>query len=397
METRFIHYPSNIETQNGSPAAMGIKTAYESRNTLSTGDSFQLKDDLRLNLFGRVEGFLSDRMIEEEEVLKARLDEASIEFTIPGLTGKVGISKVFWGKLDQISPVDAVNPLDLSTLFLTNEKREAKKALPMAVLSPKLNGDTRFDLVLLPKFEGTTFDRSSSPEGASPFNTTRYPVPLVNDKPEENSNTLEYGGRLATTTAGVDWSLCYLRTFQDTPSFRLDFMRGVVVADYLENHMYGADFETVSGEWGFRGEAAYFAGRTFENIDAASYVKGDSFSAGIGVDNTKGPSYQNYSVLYSRIFAEGPLLERKEELTVMSTLERKFASDTRVAKVFMVYNALGNSIFLRGAYRMNLEENLWATIAAGFFGRGSGGVGGTDSLSLFKDADYFSMDCKYSF
>ncbi|MBW2038314.1 MAG: hypothetical protein JRI46_01760 [Deltaproteobacteria bacterium] len=76
----------------------------------------------------------------------------------------------------------------------------------------------------------------------------------------------------------------------------------------------------------------------------------------------------------------------------MAKLERKFSYETKAIKLFFTYNTISNSIFLKGTFSINLLENLWADLSIGIFeGKGE------DTLSKFKDSDFFSIKCKYNF
>jgi hypothetical protein len=155
--------------------------------------------------------------------------------------------------------------------------------------------------------------------------------------------------------------------------------------------MFGYDFELVKGKWGIRGEGAFFTDQGFQKKGILDYTRGNSFIGGFGIDRSFGDNYLNLSALYRKIFVDD-IKERKEEITLLVNIERKFSYETRVIKLFSIYNTMSNSIFLKGTLSVNLLENLWVDLSIGIFeGKEE------DTLAKLKDSDFFYIKCKYNF
>lgn len=389
IETNAIYFPHREDI-------------FESRNRLFLEKSADVKDWVAFYLSGRVDGLLSNRE-EDANDIAGKIDDAHLNFFFPKAEVTLGYSKVFWGKLDQLAPIDIVNPLDISRLFLEAERKEAKRAVPLFMVSPYFGEESRLDFILVPFFEEGTYDELN--EETSPFNIVHFPAPLdqlpvEEELPSRDLENIEYGGRFSSTFREFDWSLYYFRGFCDFPLYRVTYhfnpisnemTPGKIKAEHVKNTMFGYDFEFVEGKWGIRGEGAFFTDQGFQKKETVDYTRGDSFIGGFGVDRSFGDNYLNLSALYGKIFVDDDIEERKEEITLLATIEREFSYETKVVKLFSVYNTRSNSMFLKGTLSINLVENLWVDLSIGIFdGREK------DILSKLKDSDFVYIKCKYN-
>jgi len=364
---------------------------YELRSRLFIEEKVYLKDWLSLNLNGRIDGLLSNRE-ENKNDLFLNLDDASLMFYFSTVEIKCGYTKVFWGKLDYLSPIDIVNPPILSELLLTNERREAK--LPVLLLMGcSYFGDTNhIDFILVPFYKKGIYDEFD--EQNSPFNIVRLPLPLEEELPSKSIDNIEYGLRVSSSFRTIDLSLYYYSGFQDFLSYRLeqDFPPNKIEAQTTRTHMVGADFECVSGEWGIRGEGAFFTNMGYQKKDIIDYVKGDSFTTGISFDRSYGDNYLNVSALYKKIFVDEDIEEEKDEITVIVNVERRFSYETKKIEFFSIYNVMSTSLYFNGMLNISIIENLWLDLSFGIF-YGEGG----DVLSKLIDSDLFLVKCRYNF
>jgi len=390
METNALYFPHK-------------ENMFESRNRLFLEEKDDSKDWLTFYISGRADMLLSDREQEKNDIL-VRVDDAYLNLYLPKGEVKIGYSKVFWGKLDQLSPTDIVNPLDISKLFLEAERKEAKLAVPLFMVSPYFGEQNRLDFVLIPFFEEGTYDELN--EKTSPFNIECFPspfdkLPVEEQLPSKNVGNMEYGVRFSSIIREIDWSLYYFRGFCDFPMYKLtyrfnpilnEFIPDTIKAEYFKYNMFGYDFEFVRGKWGIRGEGAFFTDQGFQKKGILDYIKGNSFTMGFGVDRSFGDNYLNFSALYRKISVDSDIEERREEITLLGNLERKFSYETKVIKLCSIFNTMSNSIFLKGTVSVNLLENLWADVSIGIFeGKEN------DTISKFEDSDCFYIKCKYNF
>ena len=375
----------------------------EFRNRFFLEEKEDIKDRFTVYISGQADVLLSNRD-EENNDIKGKIDDVSITFFFTKGELKIGYSKVFWGKLDQLPPTDIVNPLDISQLFLETERKKAKLPVPLFMISPYFGQQSRLDLIVVPFFEEGTYDELH--EDSSPFHIVHFPTPfdtfpVEEQLPSKNRRNMEYGGRFSSIFREIDWSLYYFKGFCDFPLYKLtydfdsivnEFIPDTIRADYFKYSMLGYDFEFVKGKWGIRGEGAFFNGQGFQKKGVLDYTKGNSFTLGFGVDRSFGDNYLNFSALYQKISVDSSIEEREEEITFLAELEKKFSYDTKVIKLFSIYNTMGKSIFLKGTFSVNLLENLWIELSAGIFeGREK------DVLSKFEDSDFYYVKCTYNF
>lgn len=390
IETNALYYPHKGDI-------------FESRNRLLLEEKEDSKDWVTLYISGRADVLLSNRDEENNEII-GNIDDASITFFCTKGEVKIGYSKVFWGKLDQLAPTDIINPLDISQLFLKNERKEAKLSVPLFMLSPYFGEQSRLDLILVPIFKEGTYDELK--ERSSPFNIEQFPSPFdkLNVKqqlPSKDMENIEYGGRVSSTLREIDFSVYYFKGFYDFPMYKLtyrfdpilsEFIPDTIRAEYLKYTMLGYDFEFVKGKWGIRGEGAFFSDYGFQKEGILDYAKGNYFIGGFGVDRSFGGNYFNFSALYRKIFIDDALEERKREITLLGNIERQFSYETKEIKLFSIYNTMSDSIFIKGTFRSMLLEGLWIDVSVGIFeGKEK------DTLSKFEESDFFLITCKYNF
>lgn len=361
---------------------------FETRSCFLLEGKKEIKDWLIFSPSMRINGVFSNKEEAENKIFPCPND-IRLNFYFPAMDIKIGYSKVFWGKLDQISPVDIVNPLDITRLFLEGEKKEAKLAVSLLEISPYW-GESRFDFILVPFFRKGTYDELKKKN--SPFEPVCFPLPLEENLPSENIENMEYGGRFSSTLKEIDWSLYYFRGFGDFPSYCLDINLNKIDADYFKNDMFGCDFELVKGKWGIRGEGALLTNIGFQSKNSLNYTRGDSFTGGLGADRTFGNNYLNLNLLYKKVFVDTDVEEEKDEVTVTANIEKKFSYETKRIEIFSMYNIVVNSLFVKGTFSVSWWENFWTDLTAGIF-EGEG----RDNLSKFRSNDFFSIKFEYSF
>ena len=379
------------------------KKMFEFRNRFFLEEKEDSKDWFTVFISGRADILLSNRDEEKNDII-GKIDDVYINFFFARGEVKIGYSKVFWGKLDQLPPTDIVNPLDISQLFLETERKKAKLPVPLLMISPYFGQQSRLDFIVVPFFEEGTYDELN--EDSSPFNIVHFPTPFDTFPTEEqfptkNKRNMEYGGRFSSIFREIDWSLYYFKGFCDFPLYKLtydfnpivnEFIPATIRAEYFKYSMLGYDFEFVKGKWGIRGEGAFFTGQGFQKKGTLDYIKGNSFTVGFGVDRSFGDNYLNVSALYQNISVDSSIEERKEEITFLADIERTFSYDTKVIKLFSIYNTMGRSMFLKGTFSVNLLENLWLELSIGIFeGKEK------DVLSKFEDSDFYYIQCTYNF
>ncbi len=282
-------------------------------------------EHLRINIAGYVDGLLAERVAADLKEGPYRNTDATrdaivrpadlyIDIVTPHFDLRAGAARLVWGRLDEFQPTDVVNPIDLSR-FVMEGRSEAR--LPVGLVRARvfLPKSTTLEAVAVPHFRRGRFDQLDEP--SSPFNLTRSngtpeggalqsvalteAIPRVRDEPASGTESLQGGVRLTSTTARVDWSCLSLPRDPSVSDLELttpveadlkvgpDEMTSFVIRESFPRFtMIGADFETVRGVWGVRGEVAAFVDDELQSVRAVQGVAGRSLTAGIGVDRKAG-------------------------------------------------------------------------------------------------------------
>jgi hypothetical protein len=258
---------------------------------------------------------------------------------------RLGNQIVRWGKADEVSPLDVVNPEDLSRGF-TRTRADRKIPVPMANLE-FLSDSISLQGVYIPFSQKSIFHYSGDDWAYFGHLEKKYgPIDIVEDDPAQTPRDANYGGRLAGTIGRIDLAFVYLNHRTDTPSlmtFTLPpgfpppppghepSVEDLVIASkethqplkfhYTREELYGLEFETTAGSFGFRGDASYVSSRSF--VTSTLQEIGKPVLTGVlGVDyNGAGGSYFNVSLSQSRIRDYDPALgpTTKEKTSILSS------------------------------------------------------------------------------
>ena len=320
---------------------------------------------LRLNLSGHVDGLLADREAtggsgsSSDTVLRPLNFYAEIYGERFDL--RIGASRLVWGRLDEFQPTDVVNPIDL-TRFLLEGRSEAR--LPVGLVRGRaFFGASTLEGVVIPAFRASRFDQLE--ELTSPFNL--FPlIPRV--EPPVAWRNVQGGTRFTSTVGRLDWGVSAFRGFMSFP---------VVGPAFEGNHprytMIGADFETVRGQWGIRGEVA-----TFDAVERR-------FEGGVGVDRRAG----DYRIASNVLISHEP---DDTDVTVVAAADRSFARETRTVRAFAVYNPSDGTAFVRGIAAVSLREDVWLEGSIGVFAGSS-----LEPLGLLTRRDFVYTRLKVFF
>lgn len=363
---------------------------------------------LRFRFAGVGDGLAADRSGAVRDASADAL-EAWVEFA--GARGDVraGMSRVVWGRLDEVQPTDVINPIDVSR-YLLDGRGEARIAVPLVRARFLPSDKLTLEGVIVPGFRRGRFDRLD--EESSPFN-------LFNDIPppvcialegvvcpdrwsfqrDEPGNDLQGGARIAVTTGRVDWSVSTWRGFVPfallngvvpgaTPALRLSHPRYTMV---------GGDFETVAGKWAIRGEAAYFPNRPLQFEHEPLWFSGDAFEAGAGVDRRAGDFTLSGTILYRRtdlVLDTGDVAEpiKNDNVSLVAGFSRTFSRDRIETRVFSLVNPENRAGFVRGLIAWKPIDDLAIESSIGWFAGD-----GDDVITRFGDRDFGYLRLKYYF
>ena len=350
-----------------------IAEATELRSRVFADYRRDLGERLRFTLAGLAEGLIGDRG--EPDLTRAavlRPQELHVEARWQHADLRIGFSRVVWGRLDEFLPTDVVNPLDLTRFFLEGR---AEGRMPVGMMRARWLPSDRFslDAIYVPVFRRGRFDQLD--EDTAPFNITPL-FPVTRIEPAHTFGNAQGGVRASATTGRVDWAVSAYRGFESLPVLLpappAPPGPPALVAIHPRFTMIGGDFETVRGQWGLRGEIAAFTGR-------------DSLETGVGVDRRAG----SYRVTGTAMFSRSP---DRRDFTLVSSIDRSFARETRSIRAFGVYNPREDSAFARVIASASLRDNVSLEGSAGWFAGEGAGV-----LARFADRDFLYARLKVFF
>ncbi len=377
----------------------------ELRGRVFAAERLEPSKRLAIDLSGFAEGLLARRAVpgtpERRKTVRTaivRVHDANVTLSGERLDLLAGYARVAWGKLDEIQPTDVVNPLDVSRFFFEG-RSEAR--LPVLLVRGRwhVRPDLALEGIYVPGFRRGRFDRLEEP--SSPFNLA---VLEGHDRPPRFTAENAQGGARVTATSGqVDWSVAAYRGFEPFGLYRLENAAPVttpappaLLLEYPRFTMIGADFETVRGKWGLRGEAAVILDDSFQSPELR-IVRGRSVDAGVGVDRRAGDYTVSATILLHRESYDASLAvsnpkDGRTDASLVASAERTFAREKYRLRTFAVYNPVERSAFVRAIGIASVKDNLALEASLGWFaGAGAGLVG------RFSDSDFAYARLKYYF
>ena len=369
--------PARAQSFDGYASVLAdhIADATELRSRVFADYRRDLGERIRFTAAGFAEGLIADRG--EPDLTRAaivRPQELHLEARWQHADLRVGFSRVVWGRLDEFLPTDVVNPLDLTRFFLEGR---SEGRIPVGMIRARWLPSDRFAFegIYVPVFRRGRFDQLD--EETAPFNVTPR-VPITQVEPEHTWENAQGGVRASATTGRVDWAIAAYRGFEPLPLY-LPIPPNApnagapgLIATYPRFTMIGGDFETVRGQWALRGEIAAFSGR-------------DAVETGIGVDRKAG----SYRVSGTAMFSRQP---DRHDFTLVSSVDRSFARETRSVRAFAVYNPREDTAFARVIASASLRDNVSLEGSAGWFAGD-----GADLLARFADRDFLYARLKVFF
>lgn len=314
----------NKESELKFSANLWNKTTFDTKDDLKTEqekvNSLELKPELVYTHDNNLDATVSGRfkMISEfgndvedrsDNISEVRLYNAYVSYSGESYSIKAGNQIVTWGKADEISPLDNVNPEDMRDGPI-RRRNERKIPIPMLNAEVFARGD-RLQFLFIPVYKRSRVDLYGTDWAAvgSEINTAN----IVEDTPSNGLDNAEYGVRYMSDAASVDYSISFLSTTNDLPtlkSFNLPAGLGSISNDlsvaelaalanannipigveYNRREIAGFDFETVVDSFGIRGDFAYTRAEDFINSDLQA-VRSPTYRYTLGVDYTSSSDF----------------------------------------------------------------------------------------------------------
>jgi hypothetical protein len=368
-------------------------------------------DRFRYRLQAIFEALLADRGTQVTDGLAA-IRDAWMEIAGSRAELRVGYGRLIWGRLDEIQPSDVINPLDVSR-FLFDGRSEAR--LPVAFVRGRVFAREEFAIegVLAPVFERGRFDELD--EDSSPFNLLRnIPFPALpapagalspsslgvrRIEPERTWANMSGGARVSSTIGRVDVAGAVYRGFEGFGLITLEAAAApqlvspidlTLVERYPRFTMIAGDFETVRGEWAFRGEAAVFVDKRLPDLSRAGGIPGRSLDAGVGFDRRSGDYRLFGSAIVHREWSSNDPELAKTDVSLVGSIDRPFDRDRYFVRGFAVVNPGDASAFLRGLFVWKVRDDVSVEgSVATFLGTSD------DTLGRFQDRDFLLARLRY--
>lgn len=296
---------------------------------------------IKLNLSDRT---LSSALKQKAEIFPQPLipmwiEQAYVQAAVSGFVLGGGIKKINWGRADELSVLDVVNPQDLTDFSVLNAE-ERKIAQPMFYFSAYMPHETKLEAVFIPLFEP---NRTAI--------TGRWQHPMAEKQDSKNGGALKrfskadtaklkyaHGGARFTATVGGlhDIGFQYFYGYLFTPAVNL---RNTEIS-YTPYHQIGADYATAVGPFNLRTE---FAANITHDIDGTKEnLHNPQIAWNAGFDYT-----MPHKFVLGLLFAETIRLYQRAITGVFDTEAGENAVDT----VFMI--SLSQR-FLRGGAEWKL-------------------------------------------
>lgn len=433
------------------------KVAVDTHRENRFEDIFDWRNELRLGIDARFDERTAMRLsmqslyqfrsgFENQYDWETNLFEAYLDRRQGGWDWRAGKQIVSWGRADAINPTDNLNPQDYREIVTVGHD-DRKIPITMVRGGRPLAGGT-LDALYIPFFEPNKFDIVGADyavlgPGWLPAEWERLFIklgenfhrrrltfgetsPFRVDEPERSLTNGEAGARWTSHWRRFDYSLSFLSTYSDWPVIRLDptvltrfdlrgsdtrrFLEDAEVSDLLRlrrifsmrfprQSIYGADFETLSGPYTIRGEAALTFDHPYYHADFSPVGK-PQLSYVVGGDRQLPfHFYTNVQLLQTVILRyDSDILARRVTTGMTATLRRAFFEDRLHLQANTLYYFRDNDYFLNLQAAYDLADDLDVALGVNLFqGSRDASLADTASLSRFNNNDHFYTRLLYHF
>jgi hypothetical protein len=310
----------------------------------------------------------------------------------PGWDLRLGRQTVRWGKTDQISPVDNINPQDFREFILPDLE---DRKIPNWMARMRLFHDAyTLEGIFVPFFEPDRFDFT----GTKWALLAHQPAGIVfqESHPDKNLNNADWGLRTTATLAGWDLALSYLYAWEKRPHLRFipnAPLGPTIRAEHHRQHVLGLEFETTLHKFGFRGEAAYFYRQSLNTRTLNSVAKPVVHYV-LGVDYLGEHWYANVQFSHQHIVDYAPeiLFLQRNNYYLSGEFNREFWRGKVMFKLGYALDLKDGAAFLTPEVILTYFDNLELTLGANLFS------GPKDTMfGRYKDNDQLFLKAKYYF
>lgn len=344
------------------------------------------------------------------------LHNAYVNLALGDVNVRLGNQIVIWGKADEVSPLDNLNPEDMRDGLV---RRRVERKMPLPMVNVEWSQDVyKLQGVFIPFFKRAKFDlRGTDWAVFDHIDSEIGPFAIVEEKPPKTLRNSEVGVRFAGKVRALDYAVSYLYTRADFPAvdslltppgFQLtmphptftDLARFAqatgqpIRLTHNHQHVLGLEFETVLGSIGLRGDIAYVLDKRFLtralraiNRPVFQYIVGADYN---GPDNL----YMNFQFSQSVIQDYEKTILSFARLTneLNGTISKEFLANNLKVALRYFYNITRASYYLNPYAIVQYWPNVHIELGGDVLG------GPRDTfVGFFRDNDQVYVTLKVFF
>ena len=360
---------------------------------------------------------------DDSSEFRARLREGYVKFRFDKFDFRLGRMQIAWGEADGVIVSDQVSPFDFEN-FIVPKFDEIRLGVDGAALDYYFDSGTELQLIWIGQFQEPDF-----PELTSPWSFLT-PADLNNlqaggfsfDDPVHPARTMhnsEFGIRLSGHPSVADWSIGYLRSWDDRPALRLSPGIGGTGRANLVHHQYDlfvAGLVAPIGPVLFTADTAYERGRML-TVDgrlpaAAAFAANgliseeDVWRTVIALDfKPKVPGWSQpdaaIQFVHEQVVTDGEAIAQARQSDLVSVrLSAAYGNETIKPWILAIGSVHGDDLWIQARvdyepidrWRLSLEYDFFEGRA---YDRLRGKGGGT--FGMFDDNDSVLGTVRYSY
>lgn len=335
-----------------------------------------------------------------------------------------------WGKTDQISPIDTLNPENI-TEFIVPSYDERKISVWMADVTFKKN-NFFIEGVFIPIFEPSKFNyfgtdwaifshlKEDIKDSSLPSSLKSYfdSVEINETEPNDGTDSFEYALRVGGTIEQLDFGFTYHYAFEDLPCFKsfpvknlslespdsaqtllsnpanLILTNQKIETEYLRSNIFGFEFETIVSDLGIRGEAVWKDNESFLTRSFTS-LWNPAFFWIIGADYTSLNNwYFNLQFAHQHIsnYDDSILFFDRDNYSLIGEISKDLFSDWLNAVVQYTVILNDGSYYVSPRLVSTHIKNLEVTLGVNLFEGSDNSI-----LGRYDQNDQVFVDLKYHF
>ncbi len=400
-------------------ARVGLKRAF----SLNSGHT------LDADLSGDIDYIGYDNSEADEDV-DLRIYESFLKYSSTHWDLSVGKQRVRWGKSDQLSPLDYINPDDLRQFMSVplEERKLSSWLADLKIYSDKLTIET----VLSPFFEKSEleyFDSDwalyrnlrqqilSSPELPAAIKSYARNISVNEDTPDKNLENMSGAFRVSWQGEQSDFTLSYRYGWETVPYIESFPVKNInysgnsngnltevlatsiltdedVEATYKRQSIIGFDWESVFEYIGFRGELAYIDNVSFLTNDLTS-KREPATHVVTGIDYTSDNDYYyNIQISWFHIFdyKNDILYYEQDNVSLLGEIKKPVWRGNIELSAKYNYSITDRSSYLQPSVKVKYFKNTEIETGVKIFS------GDSDTqMGSYDEADQVYAQLKFSF